>query len=73
VLILPNTDIDEAIEISERIRETVESNEFEKVSKFTCSFGVAQLSENDDIYNILHKADLMLYTAKNSGRNIVMG
>jgi len=73
VLILPNTDIDKAIEISERIRETVENNEFEKISKFTCSFGVAQLSGNDDSYSILNKADLMLYNAKNAGKNIVMG
>jgi len=73
VLILPNTDLDEAIEISERIRKTVESNEFEKVNKLTCSFGVAQLSQADDTYSILQKADQMLYTAKNAGKNTVMG
>jgi len=73
VLILPSTDIDEAIEISERIRETVESNEFEKVRRMTCSFGVAQLSKADDSYSILQKADQMLYAAKNAGKNIVMG
>lgn len=73
VLILPNTDIDEAKEILERVRITVECNEFEKVDKLTCSIGVAQLSKVDDNYSILQKADQMLYSAKDAGKNIVMG
>ena len=73
MLILPNTNKEEAFEISERIRMNVENYKFEKVNKLTCSIGVAQFSADDDNVSILQKADNMLYAAKDAGKNIVMG
>lgn len=72
VLIFPNTDIEEAVDISERIRNSIERHEFDNVRKMTCSFGVAQLTMSDDLSSILIKADQKLYSAKKSGKNIVM-
>ncbi|MEL7648849.1 MAG: GGDEF domain-containing protein [Sedimentibacter sp.] len=73
VLIFPNTDIEEAVDISERLRKNIERHEFDSVRKMTCSFGVAQLTKSDDLSSILIKADQKLYSAKKSGKNVVVG
>lgn len=72
VLILPNMDIVHSLEMGERLREKVENFEFKEAVKLTCSFGIAELSSDDDIESLLQKADKMLYVAKSAGKNTVI-
>jgi len=60
--------------IAERLRCRIENMvvEFEgKRAKVTASFGCAQLTANDQIHNVLERADQALYIAKDIGRNRV--
>lgn len=73
ILLLPNTNIVEAIELGERLRSKIEMHSFKEVGRVTCSFGVVQLADDDDIKSLLQRADQKLYFAKNKGKNLVMG
>lgn len=71
VVILPDTDTPIATVIAERIRSSVrnEMKEFD----VTVSCGVSSISEMaDSMDSVLKRADVMLYTAKNSGRDCVV-
>lgn len=72
VLLLPNTPKLQAVELTERLRIQIAGHPFEKVGQVTCSLGVAELNENDDMHTFLHRADQLLYEAKSAGRNMVM-
>lgn len=72
VLLLPNTEIEQAVLLGERIRKAIENYDFEKVGKVTCSFGITQYSKTQDAEAFLKEADYYLYEAKKAGKNIVM-
>jgi diguanylate cyclase (GGDEF)-like protein len=76
VILLPNTEIEGATIIAEKIREVVDSLALpvkEKEIHFSVSIGVSQFKNNSEI-NLeatINRADEALYEAKNSGRNRV--
>ena len=77
VILLPNTVIEEARAVAEKLRKIVEATsvklEHGKELKFTISLGISQVDIKNDI-NIekaLNQADIALYEAKKSGRNRV--
>jgi diguanylate cyclase (GGDEF) domain len=69
VILLPNTDSKQALELTERLRNSIESNKFDKIKKITCSFGLANLKTNENAGALLHRADKLLYKAKKQGKN----
>ncbi|MEA2091288.1 MAG: diguanylate cyclase, partial [Campylobacterota bacterium] len=75
LMLFPQTPIDKALLISEKIRlkieDTVVSLENKKELKFTASIGVSQINHEKDksIEDMIKRADDALYEAKNSGRN----
>ena len=71
VLLFPNTNRQEAMELVERLRILISSNIFEKVGTVTCSFGLAMFQENDNEDTLLNRADEFLYVAKRQGKNRV--
>ena len=78
VILLPETAINGALVLSEKIRLEVEKTvidlEHDKKLKFTVSIGVSLVDHNEDI-NIessIHRADEALYEAKENGRNKVI-
>lgn len=71
VMLLPNTDRQHAMELTERLRILISHHVFDSVGNITCSFGVVMYKENDDAYTLLHRADQLLYTAKSAGKNTV--
>jgi diguanylate cyclase (GGDEF)-like protein len=76
VVILPETPIEMAAQIAERVRHAIESHVFTagKVSvQLTISLGLAELSHHEDhtIDALLDKADKALYEAKRAGKNRV--
>jgi len=70
LLLTPNTVIDEAYAMAERLREKVEAAELAPGHKtLTVSIGVTHLVEGDNYFNFLKRADMALYEAKSGGRN----
>jgi diguanylate cyclase (GGDEF)-like protein len=72
VTILPDTDVDAALEVAARIRAAlsdvtveVEGSSFQ----FTISVGVATAEAAADLAQLLRRADRALYQAKQDGRN----
>jgi len=75
-LLLPETEMEGAAAVAERIRRMIETEEFEVAGKripLTASFGVAcHIPEAPDQLGVLiRQADEALYHAKGSGRNRV--
>jgi len=75
-IILKNINRYSALDILERIRETVESYAVdvgkEKFVNFTISIGAVIHKEEDDLEESINEADMCLYKAKNNGRNQVV-
>ena len=74
-LMLPNTDIDTALMIAERLRTAIGNPETEEVSHHlppaTVSVGVAAARALVSLSELISQADAALYRAKQSGRNRV--
>ena len=71
VIICPETDIDGAVSLAEKIRTAVEQHAYPMVGNITISAGVSELSDTDSVNTLIKKADDFLYTAKKRGRNRV--
>lgn len=72
VVILPGTRIDDGVECAERLRSALaELKVTSYPHQLTASLGVAMLTQNDDSYSLLTRADEALYRAKQGGRNRV--
>ncbi len=79
VMVLPNTDLEGAAEVADKMRRAVESkkilHEGSPVSDcVTVSFGVAAVVPSDsiDLESFLAAVDKLLFKAKTSGRNCVV-
>ncbi len=74
-VILPETDIEGATIVAERIRQAVEDRRLgtEKSEELKCtiSIGLARYGKENNIEELIKKADDMLYLAKEGGRNRV--
>lgn len=77
IILAPNTTLESAVKIAERIRRAVETNPYEmadQLIRITVSIGIAESIDFDNISTIealIDKADQALYAAKGSGRNQV--
>ncbi len=78
VIILPNTDLDKTIQLTQKIRQVVNNLKFElrkknKVLKITCSYGLATFSkEKPNTVDVFNAADQALYQAKECGRDAIV-
>jgi diguanylate cyclase (GGDEF)-like protein len=73
VLLLPDTSLDQAIEIAQAIKTTVAQTTFKIKDNITLSFGVSTMNENmTSIDDLLSEADRNLYRAKGLGRNRIV-
>jgi len=76
-ILLPETDLDKAVQVAERVRESVTVARIEMEGDappilFTTSSGVAAISLQDKEFDqMLSRADRALYEAKKAGRNCV--
>ena len=76
LLLLPETDLAQAIAFAERLRVAVESSgiSFGSQSVFlSISLGVAPMASTGTLEELIAEADRALYRAKSSGRNRVKG
>lgn len=71
LIICPNSNSKEAKSVADKLREYIENFDFGIEQCVTASFGVSSFKTDDNIDDILNRADNALYLAKNSGRNQV--
>jgi len=77
VLILPDTELENASVVADQIRRAVSTRELKDkrtnmdYGRITISLGVAQFQPGEDAMEILNQADAALYQAKENGRNRV--
>ena len=74
VIILPETDLDTAMQVIEKTREMIHRLPFhfrDQNIKITMSFGMAAFDEDLDQNALFERADKALYQAKENGRNRV--
>ena len=75
VLVLSQTAIDEAWQVAERLRDSLQKSSFADLHadlNITVSIGVAEYRSGETIDDTLARADALLYHAKESGRNRVI-
>jgi diguanylate cyclase (GGDEF)-like protein len=72
LLILPETDIESARALAERIRILLVETQLGKAERVSASFGVAMYQQVPNIDGLLNCLDNALYVAKNNGRNQVV-
>lgn len=72
IVILPNTDLEQALISAERMQKMIEKCNLryqEKKIKITISIGVATVNKTDTPGTFFERTDRALYVAKNSGKN----
>jgi diguanylate cyclase (GGDEF)-like protein len=68
VVVLPETDLDGARRLAERLRRTIEGHPVGEM-RTSASCGVATMLPDDSVDTLLGAADQALYQAKSNGRN----
>ena len=73
IVILPNTALDEALSIAEKLRKRIESEKFSNFNlPLTITLGISvHHKENDNALKMIKRADKALYRGKDKGRNRV--
>jgi len=75
IILLPNSDLDQACMIADRLRSAIDSAVFQTsriALNVSISCGVAQHLAGDDLDSLIRRADRALYQAKWAGRNRVV-
>jgi len=70
MILLPSTNLKNAIEIAQRIRVDIEKYSFD-AEVVTASFGVCEYNKKDNYAQLYKRVDNLLYKAKENGRNRV--
>jgi len=73
VILMPETQADDAVLLLERIRKEVQKINLSENTSMTISCGIARcLPDQDDSFSdVIRRADIALYEAKSAGRNCV--
>jgi diguanylate cyclase (GGDEF)-like protein len=69
IVLTPETALNGARSLAEKIRAAIEQNAFEHAGSITVSAGVSEFSTGDTDASFIEKADRALYDAKRKGRN----
>lgn len=72
VILLPNTDLEQAWDVTERIRRNIERGSFCEEYGITCSFGLVQKRKDESGDSLIIRADKLMYNAKDRGKNTIV-
>ncbi|MDT8384463.1 MAG: GGDEF domain-containing protein [Gammaproteobacteria bacterium] len=67
--VLSDTDLDNALTVLERFRETVARHKFAQLNQVTVTIGVTQIHSHLQADKLIERADRAMYYGKNHGRN----
>lgn len=71
LIICPETNVESATALAEKLRLVIASHEFDTINNCTSSFGVTEVLPEDDVNKAFERADMALYKSKADGRNRV--
>lgn len=71
MVLMPQTDIEQAKTVAEKLRTVIAEHEFDKVNAVSASFGLTQFVKNETSESLYKRVDEALYIAKKNGRNRV--
>ena len=71
LVLLPDTRLDVAASVAERVRNSIINDSILAKYSLTMSFGVASFNNKDDFNSLVERADKSLYKSKQAGRNKV--
>lgn len=72
IILTPETSLENAVILAEKIRTLISQADFEECKTVTCSIGVSAYSGGKDSNALINNADVALYEAKNSGKDRVL-
>ncbi|WP_052074815.1 GGDEF domain-containing protein [Shewanella mangrovi] len=73
VIILPHTTGAEALQVAQKLQQRISQYQFPTVGRKTASIGVTEARyAHEPLSQLMRRADVALYQAKESGRNCVM-
>ena len=68
-IILPQSNLQQAVNMAEKIRNRISEYNFPEVGKLTASIGISEIQKNEESGNFTQRTDDALYSAKENGRN----
>ena len=71
IVVLPETDTANAVQIAEKIRNHITNDCFSGGIQISCSFGVASMHANSTFSSLIYDADQRMYEGKKKGKNRV--
>ncbi|MGM0379823.1 MAG: GGDEF domain-containing protein [Bacillota bacterium] len=72
MILNPETNIEDAYDLAEKVRKKIKNTKIEKVGNITCSFGVTEYKIEDEFDSFTKRVDEALYQAKENGRDRVV-
>ena len=72
VMLSPETTVEGAVNVAEKIRSAIENTVCPMAGKITVSIGVVERTADDSLDDLYRRVDQQLYRAKTSGRNRVV-
>lgn len=71
IILAVDTDKTNTAKLAENLRKTIMEIKVSSIEQITCSFGVAELKNDESFEQLCERADQAVYDAKNTGRNKV--
>jgi len=70
-ILLPDTELVGAVKVAKRLHKLIANMHIPKVGHITVSMGVVESQINDTVDELIKRADVMMYKAKEQGRNLI--
>ena len=71
MLLAPETSLEQAVRLADKIRTTLKHAVFPIQESVTASFGVVEVHPQESLKSVMKRADNALYLAKDKGRDRV--
>ncbi|WP_345980047.1 sensor domain-containing diguanylate cyclase [Sulfurimonas sp. HSL3-2] len=71
LILLPFSNLSNALEVAERVKDAVASHQFKDLDQVTISLGVVEYNNDESLESFLKRVDEKMYQSKHSGRNTI--